>query len=73
MEELLLQVAHGAVAVLVALLAVYLSLKLLGKIAKFVIGAVLIALVLWFLLSDNSIMQTVKDLIPVTLPWQKGA
>ena len=48
MEEFLLQVAHGAVAVLVAL-------------------------VLWFLLSDNSIMQTVKDLIPVTLPWQKGA
>jgi hypothetical protein len=73
MEEFLLQVAHGAVAVLVALLAVYLSLKLLGKIAKFVIGAVLVALVLWFLLSDNSIMQTVKDLIPVTLPWQKGA
>ena len=69
MEAFLTQVAHGAVAVLVALLAVYLSLKLLGKIAKFVIGVVLIALVLWFLFSNASILQSIKDLIPVTLPW----
>lgn len=69
MEELLLQVAHGAVAVLISLLAIYLSIKLLGKIAKFVIGVILIALVLWFLLSDNSILQTVKDLIPSSSLW----
>ena len=72
MEAFLTQVAHGAVAVLVALLAVYLSLKLLGKIAKFVIGVVLIALVLWFLFSNASILQSIKDLIPVTLPWQNA-
>ena len=69
MEELLLQVAHGAVAVLISLLAIYLSIKLLGRIAKFVIGVILIALVLWFLLSDNSILQTVKDLIPSSSLW----
>lgn len=69
MEEILLQVAHGAVAVLISLLAIYLSIKLLGRIAKFVIGVILVALVLWFLLSDNSILQTVKDLIPSSALW----
>ena len=69
MEAFLIQVAHGAVAILVAVLAIYLSLKLLGKIAKFVIGAVVIGLVVWFLLSDNSILQGIKDMLALPLVW----
>jgi hypothetical protein len=69
MEAFLIQVAHGAVAILVAVLAIYLSLKLLGKIAKFVIGAVVIGLVVWFLLSDNSILQSIKDMLALPLVW----
>ena len=69
MEAFLIQVAHGAVAILVAVLAIYLSLKLLGRIAKFVIGAVVIGLVVWFLLSDNSILQSIKDMLALPLVW----
>ena len=61
--EFLMQLAHGAVALLIAALAIYLSLRLLGKIAKFVIAVIVIAVVLWFLLSDHSILQSLKDLL----------
>ena len=61
--EFLIQLAHGAVALLIAALAIYLSLRLLGKIAKFVIAVIVIAVVLWFLLSDHSILQSLKDLL----------
>ena len=55
-------IAYAAVALLVAVLAVYLSLRLLGKLAKFVIIAVVIAVVLWFIFSDHSILQTILSL-----------
>ena len=71
MEEFLISIAHGALALLIATLAIYLSLKLLGRIAKFVIGAIVLAVVLWFLLSDASILQTAKDLFALPLfQWQ---
>ena len=63
MTEILIQLAHGAIALLIAVVAIYLALKLLGKIAKFVIIVVVIALVLWFVLSDHSIFQTIKEAI----------
>lgn len=69
--EFLIQLAHGAVALLIAALAIYLSLRLLGKIAKFVIAVIVIAVVLWFLLSDHSILQSLKDLLfllPPSMP-----
>ena len=70
MEAFLVSIAHGALAILVAILAVYLSLKLLGRIAKFVIGAVVIGVVLWFLISDNSILQAAKNLLSLPVsPW----
>lgn len=59
---ILVDIARAAVALLVAVLAIYLSLRLLGKIAKFVIIAVVIALVLWFLFSEGSILQTLTGL-----------
>ena len=70
MEAFLVSVAHGALALLIAALAVYLALKLLGRIAKFVIGAAVVGVVLWFLISDNSLLQTAKSLftLPI-LPW----
>ena len=58
----LADIARAAIALLVSVLAIYLSLRLLGKVAKFVITAVVIALVLWFLFSDNSILQTLTGL-----------
>ena len=60
--ELLTQLAHGALTVLITLLAIYLSLRLLGRIAKFAITLIVIAAVLWFILSDNSILQSLKGL-----------
>ena len=52
-------IAIAAVALLVTVLAIYLSLKLLGKIAKFMIVVVVVVAVGWFLFSDNSILQSV--------------
>ena len=63
MKDTLVSVAISAVSVLVALIAVYLSLRLLGKIAKFVVIAVVIALLVWLFVADNSILNTIKDLI----------
>ena len=50
-------IAYAALALLVAALAIYLSLRLFGKIAKFLITLVVILLALWFLFSDHSILQ----------------
>ena len=61
--EFLTQLAQGAIALLIAALAIYLALRLLGKVAKFVIVLVVIAVVLWFCLSNDSVMQSIKDLI----------
>ena len=59
--EILVDVAIAAVAVLVAILAAYLALRLLGKLAKIAIGAIIVALVLWFVFSDSSFLS---DILP---------
>ncbi|MBE6604146.1 MAG: hypothetical protein E7639_00365 [Ruminococcaceae bacterium] len=59
--QILVDVAIAAVAILVAILAVYLAMRLLGKLAKFAIGVIVVALVLWFVFSDNSFLS---DILP---------
>ena len=61
--QFLTDLAYAALAVLVAVLAIYLALRLLGKFAKYLITIVLIGLVLWFLFSDRSILQYVMGLL----------
>ena len=63
MKDTLVSIAVSAVCVLVALVAIYLSLRLLGKIAKFVVAAVVVAFLVWLFVADNSILNMIKDLI----------
>lgn len=77
LTEILSEVARGALMLLVAALAIYLSLRLLGKIAKFVITVVVIAVIIYFVFFATDIAQTVKDAV-MQLPFlqeilQKGA
>lgn len=57
--ETVKELATTALAILIAALAIYLGLKLLGKLAKFVIAVVVIVLILWFVLSEHSILAGV--------------
>ena len=56
--ELLQSLAHGAIALLVAALGVYFSLRLLGKMAKFVIALILVGVVAWFVFSNPELMRS---------------
>ena len=67
LADILAEVARAALAVLVASLAIYLSLRLLGKIAKFVITLIVIALIVYFVFYATDIAQTVKDAV-LSLP-----
>ena len=53
MVEIFKNIATSAVALLIAALAIYLALKLLGKLAKFVIGVVVLAVVAWLLFQNR--------------------
>ena len=68
--EILTQLAHGALALLVCVLAIYLSLRLLGRIAKFVITLIVIAAVLWFIFSENSILQSIQGFSSTIPSWK---
>ena len=68
--EFLTQLAHGALAILISVLAIYLSLRLLGRIAKFVITLVVIAVVLWFIFSENSILQSIQGFSDALPSWK---
>ena len=57
--EFITNFAYAALALLVAVIAIYLSVRLLGKLAKFVIILVVIALVLWLIFAENSILRDV--------------
>ena len=56
MVQTLTDIAKSAVALLITVLAIYLAVRLLGKLAKFVITIVVVVFVAWLLLSDNSIL-----------------
>lgn len=60
--ELLFNLARGAIALLVAAIAIYFTFKLLGKLAKFVITVIIVAAVLWFLFSNPEIVAYIKQL-----------
>ena len=61
--RVLSDIAYGALALLVALLVVYIALRLLGKFAKFIITLAVVGLVLFFILSDHSILNTLMEFI----------
>ena len=63
LAEILSEVARGSLMLLVAVLAIYLSLRLLGKIAKFIIGAVVVALVIYFVFFATDIASVIKDAV----------
>ena len=52
-------IAYAALALLITVLAIYLSARLLGKFAKFLITVVIVIAVLWFIFSDKSIVQSI--------------
>ena len=59
-------IAYAALALLIAVLAIYFALRLLGKLAKFVVSVIvliIIAVVLWLIFSDHSIIQAASDLL----------
>ena len=77
LADILAEVARAALAVLVASLAIYLSLRLLGKIAKFVITLIVIALIVYFVFVATGVAENVKNAV-FSLPyssvcWRKGA
>ena len=61
MLEVLAQIAFAAMALLVGVLAIYIAIRFLGKLAKFAVVLVVIVLVLWFFLSDNSFLHSLLD------------
>ena len=61
-------IATAALAVLVAVLACYLALRLLGKVAKFLVTVIVIVLVVWFVFSDHSILSGYINLALPSLP-----
>ncbi len=60
-------IAYAALALLIAVLAIYLTFRLLGKLAKFVVITVIVvvaAIVLWFIFSNNGgAAQLVPDFV----------
>ncbi len=61
--DVLADVAFAALALLV--LAIYLAIRLLGKLAKFVIILVLIVLAVWLVFSDKSFLHQYFDFLPM--------
>lgn len=55
-------IAYASIAVLIAVLAIYLAVKLLGKISKFVVIVVAVAFLLWLLFSDHGFIQMLGGL-----------
>ena len=60
--EFLLMLAHGAIKLLVAALAIYFALRIFGKMAKFVITLIVIAVAVWFVLSTPELLAWLKQL-----------
>lgn len=62
--DVLTDVAFAALAVLITVLAIYLAIRLLGKLAKFIIILVLIGLAVWLVFSDKSFLHQYFDFLP---------
>lgn len=63
LTEILSEVARGAIMLLVGALAIYLSLRLLGAIAKFVITIVVIALIVYFVFFATDLADIIKNAV----------
>ena len=66
MIPLLTDIAYAALALLIAVLALYFALRLLGKIAKFFVTVIILVVVvvaLYLIFSDHSILKTASDLL----------
>jgi hypothetical protein len=57
--DLLVDIATSAVAVLITVLAIYLAMRLLGKLAKFFITIIVVVFVIWLLVSDSSFLNEI--------------
>ena len=57
--DLLVDIATSAVAVLITVLAIYLAMRLLGKLAKFFIMIIVVVFVIWLLVSDSSFLNEI--------------
>ena len=54
--ELFTDIAYAALALLIAVLAIYFTLRLMGKVAKFIVTTVIVivvGVVLWMIFSDT--------------------
>ena len=60
--------AKSAIAVLIAILAIYLSIRLLGKLAKFVIMVIVFVVVIWFL-SNSGILAQLTSALQLATSW----
>ena len=70
MIPLLTDIAYAALALLIAVLALYFALRLLGKIAKFFVTVIILVVVvvaLYLIFSDHSILNAASQL-PFQLP-----
>ena len=70
MVELFSDIAYSALALLIAVLAIYLTVRLLGKLAKFVVCTVVLAVVafvLWQIFSGDGpgVLANLKSAITV--------
>ena len=77
LTEILSEIARGAIMLFVGALAIYLSLRLLGAIAKFVITIVVIALIVYFVFFSTDLADIIKNAV-LQLPFlqtilRKGA
>ena len=60
----IVEFAKSAVAVLIAILAIYLAIRLLGKVAKFVVTIVVVVALFYFLSTSGilgELLSTVKS------------
>ena len=54
----IVEFAKSAVAVLIAILAIYLAIRLLGKVAKFVVTIVIVVALFYFLSTTITMVTT---------------
>ena len=68
MTELLIEVARGALAILIAALGIYLSLRLMKKLAKYAITLIVIAVIVYFIFAATDISQIIQNAgLPLSL------
>ena len=70
--ELFGDIAYAALALLIAVLAIYFAIRILGRIAKFVVTVIVLivmAVVLWLVFSDTGAALPFMEKVAVA--WQQ--